>query len=116
MKSIIAVGLLISSFSAFSATEFVLKTGKSECTISNDKVTHKLTFQKGIVGYTKTTTIKTFGTEELVAKAIDASSGRTTAQVGMEFFVKTDGKAVTLFADDSKEALALIQFINSACN
>ncbi len=116
MKSIIAIGLMTLSVSAFSAVEFIAKTGKSECTISKDKVTNKITFQKGIVGYTKTSTIQSFGTEALVNKAIEASTGRTTAELGLEFFVKVDGKVTTLFSDDSKEALALIQFINSACN
>lgn len=116
MKSIIAIGLMVLSATAFSATELIYKTGKSECTISNDKVTHKKTFQKGIVGYTTTSTIKSFGTEELVTKAVAASTGRTTVEIGMEFFAKIDGKVATLYADDSKEALALIQFINSACN
>ena len=115
MKSIIGLSLFLMSFSVFSAIELYGKNLNKECTIINDTVTKKMSFQKGAAGFTSSSTIKSFGTQALVAKALESATGRTMTHLGMEYHIKVDSKTTLLFPDDSVEAASLIKFINSAC-
>lgn len=114
MKHFIALTLALTSLSAFSATEFFAKNGNQDCTIVKNKVTKTVKLLKGTAGFTKTTMIETFGIEDLVPKAISASTGRPVME-GYAFNVTVDGTTSTLHVDDSKEATALIMFIQKAC-
>lgn len=114
MKQFIALTLALTSLSAFSATEFYTKYGKEECTIAKNKVTTSVKVGNGEAGFTKTSSIEVFGLDEIVAKAVSASTGRTSITEFI-FNVKVDGKTSTLNFDDSKEAGFLISFISKAC-
>lgn len=114
MKHFIAMTLALTSLSAFSATEFYSKNGNEECTIAKNKVTVTAKYFKGAAGFTTTKTIETFGIDSLVTKAVAASTGKPTVE-GYAFMVTVDGQASSLHYDDSKEAGALILFIQNAC-
>lgn len=91
------------------------KSGNKECSIISGKVTKKISIHQGAAGFTTTSNIQAFGTEELVAKAVEVSSGRTLSHLGVEYFVNVNGKKVSLYPEDSREAKSLIQFISAAC-
>ena len=113
MKLFLSLTILL-SFSAQAATEFYAKNQNQECTIAQNKVTKKVALLKGAAGFTTTTTISSFGIEDLAKKAAEASSGRTLMD-GYVFSATIDGETSNLHYSDSKEAAALIQFIRTAC-
>lgn len=114
MKQMIALTLALMSLSAFSATEFFSKNLNQDCVISKNKVTVTTNLVKGTAGFTTTKTIETFGLDKLVAKAVEASTGKPTME-GYVFTVSVDGEKSTLHYDDSREAASLIQFVQKAC-
>jgi len=113
MKLLLPLTILF-SLSAHSAVEFYGKNQNQECTIAKNKVTKKVNLLKGKAGFTTTSTISTFGIDEVAEKAAKASSGRTVME-DYAFNVIINGETSTLHYEDSPEASALMQFIRTAC-
>lgn len=116
MKKLMTFIALATSFSALSADiSFFRKVENHECVIKNNKVTRKMVFGGGKIGFTETSTIESFGIEAVAQKAAELSTGRTTPIMNIATTVTIDGVTSTLHTEDSPEARHLIVFMSAAC-
>lgn len=113
MKLIIAFTLL-ASFSASAGVEIYRKEMNNVCILKDNKLVKTTAVFFGKAGVTTTSTVDTFGIEEIAKKAHSLSTGRTVME-GFELKVTVDGDEATLHYNDSQEAGSLITLMAKIC-